>query len=625
MNYANSRACQQQLKGIEAIDFFLARQCYQSLESSLPQPSRPMAFHLLLALSWYERQGHNCLDITTLANQRLWHEPLELSSGFHFADLETLQLILNQCAAQLDESIPLKIVNNRLYLLRAWHDEQFIADSIATRVKSQPLNADKLARVRALWPRLFSQSKDSAEIDWQQVAVANALGRQLTIICGGPGTGKTYTVARLLMAVLAAEQNDNFKILMAAPTGKAAQRLSESIESSRHSLQQGEAEPSLLAAIPQQASTLHRLLGYRPDKIGCTFNADNPLDCDLLLVDEVSMVDSAMMARLLAALPAQAMLVLLGDVDQLPSVGAGCVLADITRKEVTGYSDVSAAQINAISGQQVPVISSAQFDHQSMLRKSHRFSGEIGEIAQLVINCDSAQSWALLRDRHIETAQATQQQPLFYIDPNDAEAWISSYAVKNYSKVLLASSLQHAFEALAEFRILVATRQGDYGVEPLNAKIEQLLMRRYNGHEDWVMKLDHPYRGRPIMVTENDYGLDLFNGDIGLIWPDEAGRLMAWFETGDNRYRRISLARLPATEPVYAMTIHKTQGSEFGHVAMLLPPNPHDLLSPELLYTGITRARKQLTVISSSSVWQQALSKRIGRSSGLADEIANRL
>ncbi|MBD1388623.1 exodeoxyribonuclease V subunit alpha [Neiella sp. HB171785] len=626
MSYSNSIRCQQQLAGIEAIDYFLVQQWQQQLAGDVDE----LIWHLLLATCWSQRQGHNCLEVNWLAQQRLWQHSDQPDSGYLFPSPPTLHDALAKLASLLTPSIPVVIAEQRIYLQRLWLHEQAIAEQLANRMQRQTVSAAACQRLTSQWPTLFSNTS-SDETDWQQVAVANAIGRPLTVICGGPGTGKTYTVTRLLAALLIAADEPQ-RIMMTAPTGKAAQRLSESIAGAKSQLLEQGVSGDLLAAIPEQAATLHRLLGYRPDRMALNYHAEHPLPCDILLVDEVSMVDTAMMAKLLDALPAASKLILLGDVDQLPSVDAGCVLADITERDC-GYSAQAAELIATLSQQVVPVAANSAFDYQTMLRKSHRFAGAIGQVAQLVIQCQAKASWQLLSHHQGHSGQQTLafDHEVQLVADDQWQIWLSRAVVAEYRGIFKAQSLSDGFAALAAFRLLVATRVGERGVEPLNQRIEQLLAQQLNQANmppELLIKPSQMYRGKPIMVTENDYATELFNGDVGLIWPDEQGRLMAWFEgqeQGQPTFRRVSLSRLPPVEPVYAMTIHKTQGSEFGHVAVLLPQQRHELLSPELLYTGITRAKQRLTLCASESVWHHALSQRIVRFSGLKQRIAERL
>lgn len=608
MSYNNSNSCQQQLSDIEAIDFFFAQKMLQ-----LFKQNDELLFHIMLALQYSLRQGHSCLPLAELSSQTYWQDLNQEQAGYKFPKLEQLQTAIKELAINPDDNAPIVLQNERLYLRRYWQFEQEVATNLKQRTQLKQLNTEQMQIAKSVFSQLFPDNNPSNDPDWQKVAVANSLGRKLTIISGGPGTGKTYTVTRLL-AALQAVHLSQLKIQMAAPTGKAAQRLKESITNARAQLLKQGIEPKVINAIPEQASTLHRLLGYRPNSTQLKYNADNKLNCNLLLIDEVSMIDLPMMARVLRALADDAILILLGDAEQLPSVEVGSLLADISQLPHPGFNSSAATQIKQISGELVPIFEPSHYNHLTLLTKSHRFGGAIGEIAKEVITANKKQSWQRLlkaKQTQIDFAHSHEQQ-LSYLPEAMLENWLETAVTNYFAAISKADDLQLAFKALAKFRILVPTRVGERGVESLNPKIEQLLS--FNNRQ--VIPGQH-YQGRPIMVSENSYAMNLFNGDIGLIWPDDSGKLMAWFEQSDGNYRCINPVRLPKIETVYAMTIHKTQGSEFAHVAMILPEQPSPILSPELLYTGLTRAKQHLYIIGSETVWRSALSKKIRRYSGL--------
>ncbi|MCU4674602.1 exodeoxyribonuclease V subunit alpha [Catenovulum sp. 2E275] len=666
--YQDLTRCQQHLAGIEAIDFYLAKQLSQLLKLSdnpqLNQGDKTQVFHILLALQYFLRQGHTCLPLAQISGQTLWRDetaqlqqvpenkaepkantdsnpeanieselPVLPASGFTFSDQKQLISMIQLCFAETHlsaENLPIILDDGLLYFRRYHQYETLVAAKIRKKSQQKPLSAGQVTAVKAIYPKLFGHHPNhSGETDWQQVAVANALGRELSIICGGPGTGKTYTVARLLAVLQAAklaDENDahSLNILMAAPTGKAAQRLKESITAAKKQLAQAEINDDILQAIPEQASTLHRLLGITPNHFQPKHNADNPLNCDLLLVDEVSMIDLAMMAKLLAALPQGAALILLGDAQQLPSVETGNVLADLVAGFKPVYPPEAARQISEICHQQVEVADNSDLfpakraSHICFLTKTHRFGGEIAELAKEIINGEAKASWQRLSRFAYPATQSINQSPaLNHLLHSKLDNWLEAACLHYYLPVSQAKSVDNAFNALARFRILVANRQGPFGVEQLNLKIEKILAQSRS-----QIRLNQHYHGRPIMVTENAYSTGLFNGDIGLIWADENKKLNAYFET-ENGLKKISLARLPKVETVYAMTIHKTQGSEFSDVALILPTNMSQLLSPELIYTGITRAKQKLFIVTDKMVWHNAVNSQLNRYSGLAKRLFN--
>jgi exodeoxyribonuclease V alpha subunit len=400
------------------------------------------------------------------------------------------------------------------------------------------------------------------------------------------------------------------------------------------------------------------LLGVLPNSPNFRHHEDNRLAYDIVLIDEVSMVDLPLMTRVFRALKDTAKVILLGDADQLPSVAAGSVLADIAPRPHGGFSldnDQYLTQVCQLSVDQLSHYFSAQkqrsnsiqgnesrFDYLSFLVKSRRFDGKggIGLIANSVIDGDVKSSWQLLNNAE-KTGQLSLAQ-------GELSSWLAPLVKQYYQPIESCEEVNDAFVLLSQFRVLCATRQGDYGVEQINEVIKS-----YLGKNNTPFQQQTLYHGQPIMINENDYRLGLYNGDIGIIWRvvDQEGKehLMACFEDGlaqndkvQNKevantensgqvIRQILPSRLPKFESVYAMTIHKTQGSEFSHVAMVLSATQSvslagqqekqksgsKLLSRELLYTGITRAKKQLTIAANQRIWQQGVTAQVQRHSGL--------
>ena len=578
--------------GLEAIDGFLAAQLCQSLNSQCGgQSDNPndkqsgVLQHLIMALSKALRNGHSCLPLADIAGQTYWSSAvgetragiaaapvIETSPGYTFASFEVLMESAQRYPITADHGAPLVLENARLYLRRYWQYEQQVAQHLLQRMQIHPLTEQQQITADALLLKLFLASSEP-QVDWQAQAVKEALVRQVSVISGGPGTGKTYTVARLLVALQAVNEQP-LTIAMAAPTGKAKQRLVESITLAKSQLLRLGIDAALIDSIPDTAHTLHGLLGFRPNSHATKHHQGNPLSIDLLLVDEVSMVDLPMMARLLDALPERCKLVLVGDSEQLPSVAAGSVLADIPASAI------------------------------SYLHKSHRFDGQggIGLLANHVMLNQAEQSWQVLltnKDLHL-------------IPEDGFQAWLEQMCDQYFVPMLKAKTLNEAFECLTQFRILAATRQGDMGVEGLNEQVERLLSRRLS-----QIRLGQNYHGKPVMVTKNHHGLGLFNGDIGIVWAEENGQLNVCFQQGQ-KVRKVNVGLLQDLETVYAMTIHKTQGSEFGHVALIVAPQAERLLSSQLLYTAVTRAKVTCSIKVSEYVWRKAVGNKTQRWSGLA-------
>lgn len=578
------------LPGVADVDLFLAERLCAWLRCD-----EDWLFHSLVGVSHALQQGHSCLLLSAWADRTEWALDNDPETGFRFPPLAQWDNRLSALPIGPEDDAPVVYDHQRLYLRRYWRFECDLAAGLRRRLDT-PVTVDIKAARQAL-AVLFDL--DGMETDWQAVAAANALFNRFSIIAGGPGTGKTYTVTRVL-ALLAMTAPRAPTIRMAAPTGKAAQRLGESIRAAKADLG-GRVDMVTLERIPDDATTLHRLLGVIPNRPGFRHDAGNPLDVDILLVDEVSMVDLPLMARLFRALPEHSRIILLGDADQLPSVAAGSVLADLAERPHPGYSP---GRVKALKQLGCPVDAARggnrPANHLSYLHRSRRFDGEggIGQLARQVIDGDAEGSLATLQGGHPDLNWIPSDRIHTRID-----RWVDDW----YRPIAHCPDKAAAFNALFQFRLLCPTRVGNLGVEAVN---ERILKTLNPGRAPF-------FKGQPIMITENHYGVGLYNGDIGLIWPDDEGRLLAWFQVGDD-YRPVAPGRLPRFETVYAMTIHKTQGSEFQRVAILLPEQPMPMLSRELLYTGLTRAKQALAIAGPETVWIDSVSRRVERFSGLS-------
>ncbi|MCS2608803.1 exodeoxyribonuclease V subunit alpha [Halomonas dongshanensis] len=574
----------------------------------------------------------------------------------------------------------------RLYLRRYWDYEQTLHHGIQARlgVPDAPEDAADPTLLKRALDILFTPSET---LDWQKAACALASRPRFAIVTGGPGTGKTTTVVKLLALLQTLQQAHTparaLRIRLAAPTGKAAARLNESIagQVSRLPLDALEAmlnerHPSAPLTIPSDVTTLHRLLGARPDTRHFQHHAGNPLALDVLVVDEASMVDIEMMTALLRALPPRARLILLGDKDQLASVEAGAVLGDLCRRaEAAHYTPETAAWLEAATGQAVP---SEYLDTQgqpldqviAMLRVSHRFDAAsgIGQLASAINQPSSATSSRdkqqavsqVLRDGYPDLRHAVindeRMLDALVLDggaahfPHGGEGRTdhhgqpiaSPMGYRHYLDVLRAARPRDAslerdpityatwasqvLTAYSRFQLLCALRKGPWGVEGLNLHIAKTLRadKRLFGSDHTLEK--GWFEGRPVLVTQNDYALKLMNGDIGITLavpdPRAPGQtlLRVAFPTDDPRHpiRWVLPSRLHAVETVFAMTVHKSQGSEFTHTALLLPPTLNPILTRELVYTGITRAREWLTVVEAKrGVLGEAVVREVLRVSGV--------
>ncbi|MCP5213316.1 MAG: exodeoxyribonuclease V subunit alpha [Hahellaceae bacterium] len=637
----------------QAIDYYLARDLCLSASTVTDT-----LFYTMVRLSQSLRGGHSCLQLAYTSGQSLRlidsedETPnAETRNLKPFPEVSVWRNMLNTTGLLDHPNSLIVLEKDRLYIRRYWRFEQDLASRLRHFINSA--SHYHAADVKSVVDKLFPIQHDAAETDWQKVAVINSVYQQLGIIAGGPGTGKTTTVTKLLLALLALnrQQQNEVKIKLVAPTGKAAQRLQESItEKKQEFLKSGLADPEVLSLIPATASTLHRLLGYIPNHYQFRHHEDNLLDLDILVVDEASMIDLPMMTRLFRALPDHAHVILLGDADQLPSVETGSVLAELVSRPHPGYSHNRCELIQSIDGgnvRQTPQVSeltqAVSSDHVTLLQESYRFraDGGIGNLAKAIIKGDAYGSWNILEEKNAElglhkVAEATGAGAA-ELDQTEFLNWLLQHHLPLYRDYLKADTVAKALTIFARFRILTATRVGPMGVTELNTQIEQMLWKnkliQLPAKKNLQRTASH-YHGRPVMVTENDYASGLYNGDIGMIWRRETAeesfdnqpatvqaRLQAAFFNSDGGIKWVSLARLPKVESVFAMTIHKTQGSEFDQVALVLPAKPGRLLSRELIYTAVTRAKTKLDVFSRQHVWRFAVEQTVTRYAGLREKV----
>jgi exodeoxyribonuclease V alpha subunit len=580
----------------------LERALVASLQRLDPDAS-PLVLASAALLCMALDQGDVCLPLARLAGQRPWPE-----QGFCLPSRDEwqTQLEASSLVGADGDFTPLILDRGRLYLARYQAYERQLAEQLLQRAADRP-EVDE-AQLSESLTRLFAFNQQQP--DWQRLAAAQAVRRKLAVISGGPGTGKTTTVVRLLAALLEQPGCEHLAVGLAAPTGKAAARMAEAIRNAKAALPVSEA---VKAALPDEARTLHRLLGSRGDSPLMRHNAATPLALDVLVVDEASMVDLALMAKLLDALPPSARLILLGDKDQLCAVEAGAVFAELC--EGRGFDAQAASELQRITGQQVPVNepSSQLGDAVVLLTHSHRFAGDsgIGELARRINGGDVGGTLNLLKEKRSDLAWNAAPTPNDLLERLDR-----GYAP--YLEAAKAGNPQAAFAAFNAFRALCAQREGSWGVAGINEALEARIKRRGQvpSRERW-------YVGRPVMVRQNDYALGLFNGDIGICLHSEYG-LRVYFEgegSGEDGYRPFAPARLPSHDSAFAMTVHKSQGSEFSEVLLVLPEQPSPLLSRSLFYTGITRAKHKVEIWALPPRLAEAVSTRAERAAGLAERL----
>jgi len=512
---------------------------------------------------------------------------------------------------------------DRLYFYRYWEYEKKLIDLIHAKIRSdvREMKPEKLKRHLDT----FFPETGNAGIDWQKLAAAVVLLKRFCVISGGPGTGKTYAIARVLATLIEQHNPEGLRIYLAAPTGKAAARLAESIGNAKRSLT---CDPKTLDAIPNVSSTIHRMLRPVKDTPYFIYNSQNPLPADVVVVDEASMVDLPLMSKMIQALPENSRLILIGDRHQLASVQAGSVLGDICGDKVDNgfsrtFSRTLATVVNCdpeqltkpqkgvadIQDCMVYFTRSYRFEKESGIDRLSRAvnEGAVDDVLNILgQDCYPELSWFPLSS-HV-----------------DHQKLLSKSIHEHYNGLCHLNDPQEALDKLNRFRILCAVNQGRMGVDTLNARSAAGLARKENIRIPGGFQSEW-YHGRPILITANDYNLGLFNGDVGIAMLLETTHdktYHVYFRHGPaGSLRRVTPSRLPRHQDVYAMTVHKSQGSEFDEVLLVLPEKDNPVLSRELLYTGITRARQKLSILASESVIRSAVSRQIERASGLRDAL----
>ncbi|MCX7067024.1 MAG: exodeoxyribonuclease V subunit alpha [Methylococcales bacterium] len=523
-------------------------------ERTALENAQKLAFEtIVLTLSYQHNQGHSCI----LLNEE--DKALVLASS-----------LAAYSPAEDSTLLPLVLEQNRLYLQRYWHYE----NRLTLQIKAIAAHHHVVDNVDILLDVYFG--KQTAEIDWQREAARMAVQQNFSIITGGPGTGKTTTVVKIL-AVLQELAQEPLHIALAAPTGKAAMRLQESIGFNKTKLNCSE---EIKARLPENVSTLHRLLGAKLASPYFRHHADNPLIYDVVVVDEASMVDLALMSKLLDALKPSARLILLGDKDQLASVESGAVLADLTQALPT---------------------------HTVELQTAHRFDDNIKQLAVAVNQQNTELAWQLLNSNN-ENICLLESDLITYIATQQADYLRLIQQNKPFTDI---------YQAFNRFQVLCSNREGKNSVADINDRVVQKLAQQGR-----IQVAGLWYVGRPVLVTQNNPALHLYNGDIGLCLADknQNNRLMVFFQRPDGSVKSYLPSRLAQCETVFAMTIHKSQGSEFEEVLIVLPDNINPVLTKELLYTAITRAKKTVKLVADKAVFTASIEQKVARVTGLVNK-----
>ena len=564
--------------------------------------------------------GHSCICLGDLAG-KAYPEGAEAAEQIHCPELEEWVESLRQIprvVGKPGERKPLILDHeNRLYLHRYWSYEQAVAQDLRQRSQTKAPVPDPV-RLKNTLNALFPPLKDSQAIHWQKVAAFAAAQHRVSLITGGPGTGKTWTVARVLAALLQQPGGDQLRVKLAAPTGKAAARLQESIAQAVGNMECDEVVKTRLRA-DDLSTTLHRLLGVIPHSPEFRHNRENPLPLDVLIVDEASMIGLSLMTRLLAALTENTRLILVGDKDQLPPVDPGSVFGDFCAATTLNQFSPSFCEDyqKKFGG---PRLSTAKTqtgclaDAAVQLQVNHRSGAAIAlnHINQKVNQPDVT---GLTQDLAQAGPDGSPVAWRTLPEPSALKAALQDRVLQYYQPVLESKTAEEALTRLGEFRILCAVREGPYGVENVNRLVEEILKSK--GAKLTTTAHSGVYPGKPVMVTANNYTVGVFNGDIGVFWPADNNGMRVHFPKEAGRLQAIARERLPENETVYAMTVHKSQGSEFKHVLLILPDRDNPVLTRELIYTGLTRAKESVSLLCGQAQLETAVRRTARRNSGL--------
>ncbi len=592
------------------LDFHFAR-----FVSGLAGEGAPELFLAAALLSRARGQGHVCLDLCQSGGR-----PLDDASAAGFicpkADAWCDKLEKYPVIGAPGAFRPLILDQKyKLYLHRYWEYQERLAAGLNNRVSAKPKELDPVHLKNEL-ARLFPVPHN--HVDWQKIAAVTAFTKRFCVISGGPGTGKTTTVAKIIVLHLAQATGKTPRIALAAPTGKAAASLQEALKGAKAAL---DYPKDIKENLSQTVATIHRLLEPIPGTPYFRYNARNPLPADMVIVDEASMVDMALMSKLVQALHPRASLILLGDKDQLASVEAGAVLGDIcdAGNNSEEYSTGFIRELETLSvdtkGLHRAEKASGIWDAIVILKKSYRFDTKSGinALSRAVNAGDPQQVHALFKsNQYDDIVLQDLPEPVILAQALKKKILIG---FQDYLKTIDPAAVSACF---GRFRILCAIRGGPYGVSELNLLAEHVLKQAGILNPDQIW-----YQGRPVLITQNDYHLGLFNGDVGLILPDPASKnaLRAFFPKADGGFKALHPLRLPKHETVFAMTVHRSQGSEFDKVLLMLPPEDVPILTREMIYTGITRTRKHIEIWCKREILDAAIQRKTQRTSGLRDAL----
>ncbi len=598
---------------------------------NLAGKDEPFLYLAAAVAGYFLRNSHICIDLRRIAGTRFpVYENIRTYYNTPLTQITLPQLDeWREKLAEFPKTVSCNALtplildsSNRLYLHRYWNYESQLAELIKEKCSTKLDRINTFSKGSISSVSSYFKKSPTATVDWQQVAIFAALVNDFTLITGGPGSGKTTVVSAILTMLL--DNEPDLKIKLCAPTGKAAGRLKESIAEELPNL--NPKYPATLQKLKELDSyTIHRLLEGIRLTPHFRRNKNNPIQADIIIIDEASMVSLTLFAKLMDAIPKSARVILLGDKDQLASVEAGAVLANICEvSEPNCFSSDFCNVFKSIQTENNRLLTQVQrntclTNSVVLLKKSHRFDDTKGiGLLKNAINDNLSKEQILKTAHNLSDELSLLKSPSILDIESKIRNYIDNVTLKindnaiKFRDYLNAETVERAYRIFSEFRILCSHYVGKYGVKNINNIIHNLLL----GPE----RLG---KGAPVMITENNSQFELYNGDIGLIWPDKDENYKAYFPHLNNeKLRPISISSLPAHDEVYAMTIHKSQGSGFQKVLMILPENDSPLLTKELIYTGITRAKKYCEIWANDDILSKAVLRKTERDSGLKDKLS---
>lgn len=591
--------------GFNYLDYYFAKVL-------LEQENAPkyMALFFIMYLSMQTRKGNICIDLANDYGLIEYINSWNLNPDDFKSEITSLNAVGNGSSGS-----PIVIESNLGYLNRFYNYELFFFNWLSKKSGITLVDESNLKKLKNdILPKYFSLETDENDIDWQKFAALSASLFNFCAVSGGPGTGKTTTIVKIIAILTELKFPEILDIKICAPTGKAASRLMEALN---NVISQIKLDDSVINAIPKKAYTIHRLLGFNPVSSKFIHNKSNRLKADILIVDEASMIDMRLMALLSESLEDNCRLILLGDRFQLASVAPGAVFGDICKRGQQIHYSKSYKNIldkffntNSISNYFTETDFSFS-DCITELKKSYRFSDDSG--IKKISDSIKDQNYNLFNK--ILDFEKTEVQFLKITNFGEVKSVLEEYAQKYYLNLLTCKDPLQNFQEFSKFMILSPLREGRFGVKNINEIIEKKLfdIKKYRHNKEW-------YNGRPVMIQKNDYKNELFNGDTGICMEDDSS-LKVFFPLSSKQYRKIHPVRLNDYETVFAMTVHKSQGSEFDNILLILPDDYSEILTKELLYTAVTRAKKKVIICGSKNILKFCINNSVSRSSGLFNKL----